>query len=231
MTMALWLARDLFGDEDAGDRRRETIASGHPHAKASLIPSGEDVARKYAERVLLDRVRTGEVAAFASLSERYSDALWRYAYRLLHTADLADDVVQDVLFDLWQHRERLDNIQNVRAYLFKATRHRAIDMLRHDDTVQRSRSSYDPMLVSGTSQDFQAHTAQSTEIELEMALDRVLAAIPAHRHEILLLRWRQGFSYEEIAEVLGLGVSAVKMQISRATALLRPLLEDTFRNP
>jgi len=225
MTIAIWLAHDLSNDENGEGFRQGPVASHPPTVKEGSASPIND-----ADRILIQRIRTGDVAAFEALSEQLSDALWRYAYRLVRTSDLAADVVQDVLFNLWQYRERLDAQRNVRAFLFKDTRRRALKLLRREHMVHRKESSSDLSLVSGTSQDFWASATQWTESELDMALDHILAMIPEHRREILLLRWRHKFSYDEIAEILGLGVSAVKMQIHRATVLVRPLLERMFRD-
>jgi RNA polymerase sigma factor (sigma-70 family) len=220
MTLAFWLARDLY--DDADDPRP------HHRRAASPVPT---IAGNGTDQAIIDRIRQGDVDAFERLSEQHSDSLWRYAYRFVRTRDRADDVVQDVLFNLWQQRERLDPNKNVRAFLFKDTRFRALNLLRHEHIVRRSCTVNDPALVSGMSENFHTAAIPAEEAELAMTLDRVLSTIPEHRREILLLRWRHGFTHEEIADVLGLGVSAVKMQIRRATALLRPLLERAFLAP
>jgi RNA polymerase sigma-70 factor (ECF subfamily) len=174
------------------------------------------------------RVRHGEQSAFDTLSEQYWESLWRFAYRHVRSSETAADVVQDVLFDIWQHRTLLDDDRPIRPYLFGAVRRRALAFLRHERIVARVQAQYNPVLVSGVGTGPSDSADDVEQQEFVAALERLLATVPTERREILVLRWWHGLAYSEIAEIVGLGESAVKMQVHRAVKQFRPLLEREF---
>jgi RNA polymerase sigma-70 factor (ECF subfamily) len=226
MTAALFFARDAWGKDDSAAPR--WVTRRPPTAKAAEPDAVTNGVTPEA-RMLIERVQAGDRAAFDGLSAQYWDALWRYAYRHVQASDVADDVVQDVLFDLWCRREKLDPNRPVRAYLFGAVRRHALELLRHERVVNRAATTYDPIVVAGIGTHIHDAADDVEQQDFIQALERLLTTISPRRREILLLRWWHGLPYDEIASVVGLGVSAVKMHVHRAVAQFRPLLEQEFR--
>lgn len=222
MTAVLWFARDAWGAEDrvpswAKRIDRETST----HARAT-IPVAEG------DRALIQRIRDGDPSAFDALSGQHWDSLYRFAYRHLHTSDASADVVQDVLFDVWRRREQLDADRPIRPFLFGAVRRRALELLRHERVVERAEARYEPLTIAGLGPGASHVEDDVEQQEFVDALERLLVTVPAARREILVLRWWHGMSYPEIADIVGLGESAVKMQVHRAVQQFRPLLEQEF---
>jgi RNA polymerase sigma-70 factor (ECF subfamily) len=222
MTVALWFARD---SHDAGDH----VSRWESHVDDAAPTSSRPVAAiTDEERALVTRIRQNDQSAFDILAEQYWESLWRFAYRHLRSSETAADVVQDVLFGVWQRRAQLDEGRPTRPYLFGAVRRRALEFLRHERTVARARAHYDPSVVSGIGTGPSDSVDDVEQQEFVAALERLLVTVPADRREILVLRWWHGLSYGEIAEIVGLGESAVKMQVHRAVKQFRPLLERQF---
>jgi RNA polymerase sigma-70 factor (ECF subfamily) len=180
------------------------------------------------ERALVECIRQGDQDAFDALSGRYWDALYRFAYRHVRSTDAAADVVQDVLFHVWRRRDQLDAGRSIRPYLFGAVRRRVLELLRHERVVAHTAARYEAKDISGLGpgpSDVAHEVEQQGFVD---ALERLLTTVPAARREILVLRWWYGMEYHEIAAIVGLGESAVKMQVHRAVRQFRPLLEQEF---
>lgn len=164
----------------------------------------------------------------SQLFEAHFEELTRYAYRYVHSIDEAKDVVHDAFSRLWQQREQVDFRTSARAYLFTTVRHLAIDRVRRhrvrDGWRIRSqqRASAAPMVApDDPEQDF-------ANQELAMAVADAVAVLPPRQRQVLLLRWHQQASYEEIAKTLGISPHTVGIHVTRALATLRRTLQPFF---
>lgn len=130
--------------------------------------------------------------------------------------DDAEDVQQEVWLAVYQAVAGVVKPQAFRTWLYRTTRHRAIDFLRRR---RRERELLD---------DVAADAVEAAEPEDEVPLDTLRGALdrlpPAHR-EILLLRYAHDMSYEEIALVIGRPVGTVRSRLHHAKARAHALLE------
>jgi len=90
------------------------------------------------ESELLARLRQGDDDAFAAIFREHYSWLVLSAARLLGDRSLGEEVVQDVMLELWRRREELTLTGPLRAYLHQSTRNRALNHLRHGRTVRQS---------------------------------------------------------------------------------------------
>lgn len=173
------------------------------------------------ERQLLTRLQAGESAAFDDLYRTYVPRLLDYAERYT-SADVADDIVQSVLAAVWRRGRSFTVRSTVAAYLFGAIRREVLHRERHLRVVRRAEADDDfrePLAP------MPAPDAGASLNELRAALRSALDALPVRTRDVLTLRWVEELQYDEIAEVLGISVSAAKMHVHRAQPVVRPLLE------
>jgi RNA polymerase sigma-70 factor, ECF subfamily len=178
-------------------RRACNRDTGEPVADQE--PRSDDLALL----LLVLRCQAGDGAAFAELMRRFGNRTFGYLRGLIGNA--AEDLQQDVWLAVYRSISALSNPHAFRTWLFRTTRHRAIDFLRRqrrerellvDADVQALESVADGDAVSGI--------AEHASDERESLLDGVLAEAqlsslsPLHR-EVLPLRFRDGMSYAEIA--------------------------------
>lgn len=176
------------------------------------------------QRVWAARMQEGDALALADVHRAYHVALWRYAFRYLASKDEAEDVVQAVFLELWARRRDVTFPHGISAYLFRAVRHRALDVLRHERTIERIRQEMPPTDMSGLAERALAPDEAVHFILLQERLDHILAAMPERRRTILTLRWGEGLTYDEIAAALDMSLSAVKMQVRRVLQTLAAAL-------
>lgn len=167
------------------------------------------------------RVLRGDTAHYEVLVRRYQESMYRHAFGMVGDADAAADLVQDSLVKAYSRLGTCDP-DRFAAWLFRILRNRCKDYLK-------SRRRRDvPLLEDGPhaapASDDPLRTLERTE--LGTVVSDALARIPEAQREAFLLKHVEGRSYEEMAELLDTGVSALKMRVMRAREALQQLLRD-----
>ena len=160
----------------------------------------------------------------------HAEALWRFATHLTGSRADAEEIVQDVFANIWEHRTTWAVHGTIASYLFRGVRNRAIDLLRRSGVV--ARASEDEDLIALTPGLGEAPLAPDVQVELNelrQALTDAIATLPERRRTALTLRYVQGMGYAEIAAVLGMSEKAAFILVARARDALRPLFERFVR--
>ena len=172
------------------------------------------------DQAVIDRVLAGDRDAFGILIERYSDPLYRHAYGMTGSADVAEDILQVSFIKAFHHlgevRGRFD------AWVFRIVANGCKDWLKN---IRRTHLSYE--------EDDQPSGYETPDEELDRGeirrdLDHALAALPTSLREAFVMKHVEGRSYEEMAELLDTTVGALKMRVHRAREALQKLLEDRY---
>jgi len=167
----------------------------------------------------LQRLARGDQAAFESIFRTHYAALVQIAESLLHERAIAEETVQEVMLELWRRRTSLAIETSLRAYLFRSTRNRALNYLRHETVIERTA----PFLITET----QAPATAEQDLadrEIDAAVRDAVAGLPQRCREVFVLSRQQGLRYSEIAEILGISVKTVEAQMGKALRILRERL-------
>jgi len=141
----------------------------------------------------------------------YSDNIYRFILKHIRSVEKAEDIVQDVFEKVWVRVEDVP-FDKAKSYLFQAAYRTMIDLIRKE-----SRMSY--------SEDIQSEQrSYQKQTDLQEVLNEALQRIPQIQQSVILLRDYEGYSYEEIGEILSLNESQVKVYIFRARKNLREYL-------
>jgi RNA polymerase sigma-70 factor, ECF subfamily len=176
------------------------------------------------DRELLDRIRRGDQAAFEELFRTHYAALVGFAEGMVRRRDVAEEVVQEVLLNLWRRRETLQLEDSLRAYLYQSARNRALNHLRHERVVRDAA----PRIV-GEDSVAAAGAAALEEAEIAAAVRQAVSELPERCREVFELSRTEGLRYAEIARVLGISVKTVETQMGRALKALRVKLGPYMR--
>ena len=168
------------------------------------------------DRELLARLARGDEAAYDTIFRAWYAPLVRATQAIVRDSAVAEELVQDAMLELWRRREQLDAEGSPQAYLFRATRNRALNHLRHL-AVQRKNAAG---LQADEARDADA-PATIVARELEEAVREAIAALPPRCREVFEMSRVRGLKYAEIAEALGVTVKAVEANMGRALRLLR----------
>ena len=169
--------------------------------------------------LLVLRCQAGDEGAFGQLVGHFSARTLRYLRGLV--GDAAEDVQQEVWLGVYRRIGTLANPRAFRTWLFQSTRHRAIDYLRGR---KRERELLTDVSAAVDIADDEEGGHDDATVDAE-ELDAALALLsPVHR-EALLLRYRDGMSYAEIALVVGCSIGTVRSRLHNAKERVRERLE------
>jgi RNA polymerase sigma-70 factor (ECF subfamily) len=172
---------------------------------------------------LIAATLAGDTSAFGHLVQRYQDRLYNSLLRVLGSADDTADIVQDAFVQAYTKLESFRGGSQFYTWLYRIAFNLAMSHLRR----QRKKSSLDEMktLLGEEPTDGQP-AADANIIEQERAelVHSALAELGEDHRQILVLREIEGFSYEEIAEILDLPVGTVRSRLFRARLEMRDLL-------
>jgi len=223
MTLPLphWWFRDRLSD-DSGHRATVSRSAAHPASSSH--------AEERADEPLVARIRAGDAAAFEQIVKVQYASLCTFAVRFTRSAALAEEVVQDVLLSVWEHRETWRVTAGARAYLFGAVRHRALNVLARSKLESRisdqvtAAGDIPGLALASPPPDFLAAAA-----DIRAHVRHAVDALPEGRRSVFVLRWDHGLSVAEIAAATGSTPVAVERQLNRALHTLRASLEHLFR--
>ena len=147
--------------------------------------------------------------------------LFRFAFRLLGSSEEAKDVVQEVFIKVWNGREQLGEIQNLEAWCMRITKNLSLDRLR-----QQNRRPTDSLENVLHVQNATLSPYENTEISESMKrIGEMMAGLPEKQRQVMHLRDIEGYSYNEIGEILELDMSQVKVYLFRARNSVREKLQ------
>jgi RNA polymerase sigma-70 factor (ECF subfamily) len=161
-----------------------------------------------------------DVTVFQNRVLPVKNKLFRFALRMLGNEDEAKDVLQEVFIRLWNGREQLAGIQNMEAWSMRITKNLSLDRLR---TLQR-RGTY--AIEKGVNV---KHTDVTPDVKTELVesmenVSQLIAALPEKQRMIIHLRDVEGYSYNEICDILELDMNQVKVNLFRARNAVREKL-------
>ena len=184
------------------------------------------MAEQATDERLLEEAANGNTAAFQILYERYRDPIFRFAYRLLGSAEAAEDVTHDCFLSLIKEPARFDSTRaSLRTYLYAAARNQAAK--RYQSFGRET--ALEELADEPHSADRHGPIALMLEDELAGEVERAIASLPPLQREALVLFEYEDLSLAEIAAVVGADSGTVKSRLFRARERLRARLDRYFR--
>lgn len=166
----------------------------------------------------------GNPLTFRRLFEAHAEALRRYAQRIVRSRETAEDLVQDVFLGLWRAWEHVDIGPDTRAYLYVATRSRALNHLKRERSSDRDCGGMPRGVVSEEPALPPEAESRLDADEITRAIEEVLRGMPPRQRQVAALRLREQLATVEIARQLGISPRTVEVHIARATKALREQL-------
>ncbi|HYT91223.1 MAG TPA: sigma-70 family RNA polymerase sigma factor [Gemmataceae bacterium] len=169
----------------------------------------------------------GRAAAFGELVCRYQDRLFNTVYRLLDSAEDAQDVVQEAFLSAYQSLDSFKGDSQFYTWLYRIAFNTAISLKRKQRVVlslhtARDEGDIEPLDASELSQPEHALEKAEEERRIQHALNRLS---PEHR-AVLIMKDMEGQKYETMAEALQVPIGTIRSRLHRARLELRELLRQ-----
>jgi RNA polymerase sigma factor (sigma-70 family) len=189
---------------------------------------GSRAYRAQQDSHLVALVAEGDATALEALYDRYGEAAWSLALRILTDQSLAEDVVREVFLSLWREARRFDPARGTAAtYLLSTTHHRAVDVVRREENLRRRHGPEEALALA-------PDQPSGLEDEVEVAERRsriraALAELPEPQREALMLAYFGGYTQREIASLVGVPLGTVKTSMAAGMRRLRDELREADR--
>lgn len=177
------------------------------------------------DRELLELLQRRPEEAMQLLFERHYASVVRVVLRIVGNEATAEDLAQDLMYDIWKNRQQLHINSSFDAYLRRAATNRSLNYLR--DNKHRWDSD-EALHVLPNKMPLGDQLLQGEE--LQQAIDHAIDSLPERCRLIFVLSRFEDMSNKEIAEQLGISVKTVENQMTKALRMLRTLLEPLLQN-
>jgi RNA polymerase sigma-70 factor (family 1) len=165
-------------------------------------------------KILLWRIANmSDEKAFKQFFEIYADRLYQFAFSFLKNKQIAEEAVADVFFKIWLMRTTLPKIDNIKAYLFKATYNTTVNYL--DDEKKRKAIGLDDIKVE-LDIDRICPETELINKELKGKIEQAIESLPPRCKMIYKLAKVERMKYKEIAELLDISVKTIDNQLTIA---------------
>ena len=158
-----------------------------------------------------------------SLFKQHYQAMYRLAFMMLHDGEESRDIVHDVFARLLDGDIRFDS-DKAGAFLLSCVRNGCLNVMRSQDSRERAMRDF-PIDDENTSD------SEAFESEINALQDGISHLTPPVCREIILLHYRYGLTFKQIATQLGVSETTIYKHLRNALNLLRLTLQDTYKLP
>jgi len=158
---------------------------------------------------------------FLTIVTPFKDKVFRLAKRLLVSTEEAEDATQEILIKLWNNKKNIKNYKNVEAFSMTMTKNFCYDKLK-------SKQAQNLKIVHNNYEDTQV--ALQKQLEVNDSLDwvgRIINTLPEQQKLIVQLRDIEQYEFKEIAKMLDMNETAIRVNLSRARKTIREQLTNT----
>jgi RNA polymerase sigma-70 factor (ECF subfamily) len=172
------------------------------------------------DREIIERIRNGDESAFEEIYEQLKLPLYKFCLRMISDEETAFDIVHDVFLKFYERLNTIDQISSLSSLLFKIARNKCLNYLR--DKKEKVKIE-ETEIISEDNLEQKIDLNENTK-----RLQRILNLLDEDYREILILREWNDLSYNEIAEITGLTVPAVKSKLFKARKKLVEIFKKYY---
>ena len=159
---------------------------------------------------------------FEGVFKSHYKELVLHAVRFVEEQEEAEEIVQNLFFEIWNKREKLTINTSIRAYLYSSVRNICLNFIKHKK-VEYKYKEHNAHLIK---QDSGTENDSMVQQELADKIDLAISKLPPERQKVFKMSRYEGLKYKEIAEKLEISVKTVEAQMGKALKFLREELVD-----
>lgn len=160
---------------------------------------------------------------FVKLVMPFKDKVFRLAKRLLVSREEAEDATQEILLKLWNNKQKIGEYKNVEAFSMTMTKNFCLDRLK-------SKQAQNLKIVHSNYQDHNVSLQKQVEVNDSVDwVSKIIEELPEQQKIIIQLRDIEQYDFDEIAEMLDMNPTAIRVALSRARKTIREKLTNTHQ--
>jgi RNA polymerase sigma-70 factor (ECF subfamily) len=184
------------------------------------------------EKILIERAKNGDKAAFAQLVNTYSDRIYNLALRILRKKEDAEDVLQETFLTVLEKLNTFDGRSSFFTWIYRIATNASLMRLRKKKVVFQELSDHSDFQENVESRVFidwtQDPAANVFTGEVKTKIDEAINKLSDIYRSVFVLRDIEGLSIKETSAILGITEENVKIRLRRARQFLRDYLSDYF---
>lgn len=174
------------------------------------------------EKLLYNKVKRGDIKSFEIIFREYYKKLVEYAFIHLKDIDNAEEIVQDLFYQLWNKKEKLEISTSLKSYLYRSVHNNCLLRLQHE-SIKHKHENY----VRSKDTDYSPEPIDYLKAgELERKINETIEAFPERTKTIFKMNRFEGFKYHEIADKLSISIKTVEANMGKALKALRLNLRE-----
>ncbi|NII24303.1 RNA polymerase sigma-70 factor [Pseudoflavitalea sp. X16] len=175
---------------------------------------------------LLQKVATGDQRAFRELYHTFHKRLHYFAFALVKTKEAAEEIVEDVFIRLWSQRATITQINNLKIYLYTATKNTALNYLskKARESMVEPFDDIDIALQETSISPEQIMITTETYQQIRQAVE----ALPPRCKMIFKLIREDGLKYKEVSEILNISINTIDAQMAIAVQRIADAVRKDF---
>lgn len=174
------------------------------------------------EQDIWQSISAGDELAYEGLFKSHFAELTLYAMRFVRGMENAEEIVQDIFFNLWNNREKLNVNTSIKSYLYRSVKNTCLNVLKHQKVEDR----YQKYLSRELQGEEMNADNWMVESELSDKISKAIDKLPPERKKVFVLSRFEELKYKEIAEKLNISIKTVETQMGKALKFLREELKD-----
>ena len=175
-----------------------------------------------AEKELIEMISEGEEYAFEYLYENYYVALCIFARKYVSELEVAEEIVQQLFYTIWEKRKELTFKTSLKPYLYSSVKNNSLDYLKH----QKVKNNYTKHVLSTSRNESSDYNDKYVSKESLERINRAIEKLPEQRKRVFKMNRFEGLKYREIAVKLQISEKTVENHMGSALKQLRILLKE-----
>ncbi len=175
----------------------------------------------------IKKIKEGDIDEFERLFKKLYSPLLFFSISIVKERDIAEDIVQDIFYNIWRDRERINIFTSLKSYLYKSTYNNSIKELKKSKI--KDQYNIDEHLISN-----EGNRNIATDIlemkDLERVVIKSISKMPQRRAEIFRLHRFGKMKYSQIAQTYDLSIKTIEAEISKAIKTVEKEIEQHFKH-
>ena len=174
--------------------------------------------------VVFKKIKEGDVGIFEKIFRQYYTLLCMYAFSITGRKDIAEEIIQDVFYNIWKNREQITIRLSIKSYLYGAVKNYSLRYLEHERVQQQHAEN---VLAENGETDLSPLELLEYK-ELEKVVINILDKLPERTKRIFIMHRMEEKKQKEIAVFFAISIKTVEAEMSKVNQALRKGIEKYY---